>query len=117
MLSTERSTRPHPFRYPHRPISPNYRTAVRVMQPEVIPHLEHIWIIAGPAGCGKTTVAQYLAAELSLPYIEGDDVCYIACGTLNLANVLQYHPIANKEKMASGSPLTDADRWDWLITL
>lgn len=42
------------------------------MQP---PHQHrHIWIITGPAGCGKTTVAQYLAKELSLPYIEGDDV-------------------------------------------
>jgi len=30
---------------------------------------------------------------------------------------VQYHPKANKEKMASGHPLTDADRWDWLITL
>jgi gluconokinase len=38
------------------------------------PHIEHIWIITGPAGCGKTTVAQYLARELSLPYVEGDDV-------------------------------------------
>ncbi len=37
-------------------------------------HIEHIWIITGPAGCGKTTVAQYLAKELSLPYVEGDDV-------------------------------------------
>lgn len=37
-------------------------------------HIEHIWIVTGPAGCGKTTVAQYLAKELSLPYVEGDDV-------------------------------------------
>lgn len=29
----------------------------------------------------------------------------------------QYHPPANIEKMASGTPLTDADRWDWLIAL
>lgn len=36
--------------------------------------VEHIWMITGPAGCGKTTVAQYLAKELSLPYVEGDDV-------------------------------------------
>lgn len=39
------------------------------------PHHRHMWIITGPAGCGKSTVAQYLAKELSLPYIEGDDVC------------------------------------------
>ena len=47
------------------------------MQPDA-DHIEHIWIITGPAGCGKTTVAQHLAKELSLPYVEGDDVCYIA---------------------------------------
>ena len=37
-----------------------------------------MWIITGPAGCGKSTIAQYLAKELSIPYIEGDDVCEIA---------------------------------------
>lgn len=36
--------------------------------------MKHIWVITGPAGCGKTTVAQYLVKQLSLPYIEGDDV-------------------------------------------
>lgn len=36
---------------------------------------QHIWIVTGPAGCGKTTVAQGLAKELHIPYIEGDDVC------------------------------------------
>lgn len=38
-------------------------------------HHRHMWIITGPAGCGKSTTAQYLAKELSIPYIEGDDVC------------------------------------------
>lgn len=38
------------------------------------PHHRHMWIITGPAGCGKSTIAQYIASELSLPYIEGDDV-------------------------------------------
>ena len=42
------------------------------------PPQRHMWIITGPAGCGKTTVAQYLAKELSIPYIEGDDVS--GCG-------------------------------------
>ncbi|KAL9040873.1 MAG: hypothetical protein Q9180_001641 [Flavoplaca navasiana] len=65
------------------------------------PHHRHMWIITGPAGCGKSTIAQYLAKELSLPYIEGDD----------------YHSESNKEKMASNTPLTDNDRWDWLIGL
>ncbi|KAK2880686.1 hypothetical protein FQN49_000455 [Arthroderma sp. PD_2] len=62
---------------------------------------QHIWIVTGPAGCGKTTVAQGLAKELHLPYIEGDD----------------YHSKSNREKMTNSIPLTDADRWDWLIQL
>ena len=37
-------------------------------------HHRHMWIITGPAGCGKSSVADYLAKELSIPYIEGDDV-------------------------------------------
>ena len=37
-------------------------------------HHRHMWIITGPAGCGKSTVANYLSKELSIPYIEGDDV-------------------------------------------
>jgi len=61
----------------------------------------HIWLVTGPAGCGKTTVAEYLAQALKLPYIEGDS----------------FHPQANIEKMANGVPLTDADRWDWLVAL
>ncbi|KAH8697543.1 thermoresistant gluconokinase family protein [Talaromyces proteolyticus] len=63
--------------------------------------LQHIWIVTGPAGSGKTTVAQKLQAELGLPYLEGDD----------------FHTPANKEKMGNGIPLSDADRWDWLISL
>ncbi|KIV78655.1 hypothetical protein PV11_06284 [Exophiala sideris] len=97
MLSAERTTRTHPFQYPLRPTSPRQTSS---MPPEN-DHIEHIWIVTGPAGCGKTTVAQHLAKELSLPYVEGDD----------------FHSAANKQKMGAGIPLTDADRWDWLITL
>ena len=34
----------------------------------------HIWVVTGPAGCGKTTTALHLTKQLSLPYIEGDEV-------------------------------------------
>jgi len=34
----------------------------------------HIWLITGPAGCGKSTVAEYTAKSLNLPYLEGDNV-------------------------------------------
>ncbi|KAJ4272032.1 hypothetical protein NW762_000742 [Fusarium torreyae] len=62
---------------------------------------QHIWLVTGPAGCGKTTVAGHLAQALGMPYIEGDS----------------FHPPANIEKMRNGIPLTDADRWDWLTAL
>jgi gluconokinase len=42
-------------------------------------HHRHIWLITGPAGCGKTTVAEYIAKSLKLPFLEGDNVrrsCY-----------------------------------------
>ncbi|KAK3394640.1 P-loop containing nucleoside triphosphate hydrolase protein [Podospora didyma] len=61
----------------------------------------HIWLVTGPAGCGKSTVAKYLANSLHLPYIEGDE----------------FHPQSNIDKMSAGIPLTDADRWDWLTAL
>jgi len=72
-----------------------------VIHATVPDHFEHIFLVTGPAGCGKTTVAQFLAKQMNAPYVEGDD----------------FHPPANKEKMANGIPLTDADRWDWLISL
>lgn len=34
-----------------------------------------IFVVGGPAGSGKTTVATYLSQELTIPYLEGDDVC------------------------------------------
>ncbi|KAI1383201.1 carbohydrate kinase [Hypoxylon trugodes] len=65
------------------------------------PRHRHIWLVTGPAGCGKSTVAKHLSTSLNLPYIEGDE----------------FHPPANIEKMSNGIPLTDADRWDWLTIL
>lgn len=38
------------------------------------PNVHHIWLVTGPAGCGKTTVAEHLATALNFPYIEGDSV-------------------------------------------
>lgn len=36
--------------------------------------LQHIWIVTGPAGCGKSTVGNVLRTELGIPFLEGDDV-------------------------------------------
>lgn len=58
-------------------------------------------VVMGVSGCGKSTVGRALAAELGLPFVEGDDL----------------HPPRNVAKMRSGSPLTDDDRRDWLGTL
>ena len=58
-------------------------------------------IVMGVTGTGKTTMAQELVNELGWPYAEADD----------------FHPQANIDKMASGHPLTDEDRWPWLRSL
>ena len=54
--------------------SPHAVKQKQIHSPFAAHHHRHMWIITGPAGCGKSTVAQYLASELRIPYIEGDDV-------------------------------------------
>ena len=58
-------------------------------------------IIFGVSGAGKTTIGKLLVRELGWRFIEADD----------------FHPAANIEKMRSGHPLTDEDRWPWLEQL
>lgn len=60
-----------------------------------------IIVIFGVSGAGKTTVGKLLADELHWHFIEADD----------------FHPAVNIEKMRSGRPLTDEDRWPWLDCL
>lgn len=60
-----------------------------------------IVIIFGVSGVGKTTVGKLLAQGLGWRFIEADD----------------FHPADNVEKMRSGHPLTDEDRWPWLQRL
>jgi carbohydrate kinase (thermoresistant glucokinase family) len=55
-------------------------------------------VVMGVSGSGKSTVGALLATRLGLPFIDGDDL----------------HPLANKQKMAAGHPLGDADRVPWL---
>ena len=55
-------------------------------------------VVMGVSGCGKSTVGQALASALGVPFIEGDEL----------------HPPRNVALMASGTPLTDDDRRDWL---
>ena len=60
-----------------------------------------IVIIFGVSGAGKTTVGKLLSRELGWDFIEADD----------------FHPLTNINKMRSGHPLTDEDRWPWLERL
>jgi gluconokinase len=55
-------------------------------------------VVMGVSGSGKTSIGEGLAARLGVPLLEGD----------------QFHPKANIDKMSSGTPLTDEDRWPWL---
>ncbi|MBV2143217.1 gluconokinase [Falsochrobactrum sp. TDYN1] len=55
-------------------------------------------IVMGVSGSGKSTVGEKLAEALELPFLEGDSL----------------HPKANVDKMSSGIPLQDEDRWPWL---
>ncbi|KAK9447478.1 P-loop containing nucleoside triphosphate hydrolase protein [Limtongia smithiae] len=61
-------------------------------------HEYMIWVIGGPAGSGKTTVAEYLKETYSAPYVEGDEL----------------HSQTNIKKMSEGIALTDEDRIPWL---
>lgn len=58
-------------------------------------------VVMGVSGTGKTTVGSRLAERLGLPFAEGDD----------------FHSDEARRKMASGTPLTDDDRWPWLRRL
>ena len=58
-------------------------------------------VVMGVSGCGKTSVAEGLAASLGAAFIEGDSL----------------HPAVNVDKMSHGIALTDEDRWPWLDTV
>jgi gluconokinase len=60
-----------------------------------------IVVVMGPAGAGKSTVADGLAKRLGWPFIEGDT----------------FHPTANIAKMQGGAPLDDVDRRAWLAAV
>ncbi|XP_017269149.1 probable gluconokinase [Kryptolebias marmoratus] len=60
-----------------------------------------IYIIMGVSGTGKTSLGTFLSEKLGWPFFEGDN----------------FHPQENIEKMTRGEPLTDQDRFPWLLKL
>lgn len=54
-----------------------------------IPKFRHIWLVTGPAGCGKSTVGQYIANAMKFPFIEGDKVCDFLRETLAQITIIQ----------------------------
>jgi gluconokinase len=60
-----------------------------------------ILILFGVSGAGKTTIGHILSTRLGWRFEDGDD----------------YHSVANRQKMESGTPLTDEDREPWLNVL
>ncbi|XP_049572726.1 probable gluconokinase [Syngnathus scovelli] len=60
-----------------------------------------IYIIMGVSGCGKSSLGAFLSEKLGWPLHEGD----------------RFHPEENVAKMARGEPLTDQDRFPWLLRL
>jgi gluconokinase len=62
---------------------------------------ERTLVVMGVSGVGKTSVAAELVARTGWVFAEGDD----------------FHPEANRRKMAAGHPLDDDDRWPWLATV
>ena len=60
-----------------------------------------IVVVMGVSGAGKSLLGGRLAQRLAWRFIDADE----------------HHPRENVAKMASGTPLTDEDRWPWLDRL
>jgi gluconokinase len=71
-------------------------TSLSPLKPELEQGLRVV--VMGVCGSGKSTVGQALASALGMDFVEGDTL----------------HPPGNVDTMASGTPLTDADRLGWL---
>jgi gluconokinase len=68
------------------------------MSPDAERNGTSVVVVMGVSGSGKSTIAAMLANRLHWTYEDAD----------------WFHPPANVEKMHSGKPLTDEDRWPWL---
>ena len=60
-----------------------------------------VFVLMGVSGCGKSTIGRMLAHELQIPFYDADD----------------FHSRENIRKMSAGHPLTNEDRYPWLMML
>ena len=60
-----------------------------------------LYVVMGVSGSGKSLIGAAFARALGVDFADGDD----------------YHSAANVARMASGIPLTDDDRAEWLRSL
>src|SRR5262249_47789247 len=63
--------------------------------------LPSLVMIMGVSGCGKSTIGLLLAERLQWEFENAD----------------RFHPKSNIDKMHNGIPLTDEDRWPWLLSI
>ena len=60
-----------------------------------------LYVIMGVCGAGKSLIGASLSRQLDVAFVEGDDL----------------HPPDNVKRMAAGIPLTDDDRYGWLLAI
>lgn len=58
-------------------------------------------VLTGVAGSGKSTIGRALATALTVPFVDADD----------------FHPAANRARMARGEALDDEARAPWLAAI
>lgn len=63
-----------------------------------VANMKPLIVVMGVSGSGKSTIGELLARRLKVHYLDADNL----------------HPESNVQKMASGIPLNDDDRWPWL---
>lgn len=70
---------------------------------EAVDNVPLVIVVMGVSGCGKSTVAEYIARDVAALGIE-----------VHCKDADELHPSSNIDKMAAGLALTDEDRQPWL---
>jgi gluconokinase len=73
----------------------------RIFVVDIVDKMPCALIVMGVSGSGKSTIGEELAQRIAWTYEDGD----------------RFHPASNVAKMSAGHPLTDDDRWPWLLAI